>query len=77
MAVIRNPTVGDTFNRYYFFPPISTLSAGRTCNAGLPLPVFGNCRHRGGHPLLKLGVTAPVTPPTATAPLPCVPQHQR
>ena len=71
MAVIRNPTVGDTFNRYYFFPSDQYASGGTNPQWPVtsPGPVFGQLADIvAGHPLLKLGVTAPVTPPTVTAP---------
>lgn len=72
MAVIRNPTVGDTFNRYYFFPSDEYASAG--VNPAWPVtspgPVFNTLDGIiAGTPPFKLGVPIPTGgPPTVTPP---------
>jgi hypothetical protein len=73
MAVIRNPTVGDTFNRYYFFSSDEYASAGH--NPAWPItppkPLFNTLdRIIAGSPPYTLGVPAPTGgPPTVTPPL--------
>ena len=72
MAVIRNPTVGDTFNRYYFFP--SDQYASGAHNPAWPVtppgPVFNTLdRIIAGDPPYTLGVPTPTGgPPTVTPP---------
>jgi hypothetical protein len=73
MSVIRNPTVGDVYNRYYFFPSDQYASAG--VNPAWPVtpppPVFNTLSGIiAGTPPFTLGVPAPTGgPPTVTPPL--------
>jgi hypothetical protein len=71
MATIRNPTVGDTFDRYYFFPSDQYNSAGD--NPSWPVvssgPVYNTlARLESGSPMYTLGIAAPTVPPTVTPP---------
>ena len=72
MAVIRNPTVGDTFNRYYFFPSDQYASNGINWLAGTNSgPVYTTLDNiiSGGGAWYVLGVPAPTGgPPTVTPP---------
>ena len=71
MATIRNPTVGDTFDRYYFFPSDKYNSAGNNpvWPVTNPGPVYNTlARLEAGDPMYDLGVPAPSTPPTVTPP---------
>ena len=71
MATIRNPTVGDTFDRYYFFPSDKYNSAGNNpvWPVTNPGPVYNTlARLEAGDPMYDLGVPAPGTPPTVTPP---------
>ena len=71
MTTFRNPTVGDTFNRYYFFPSDSYRStAGNPAwPAGSPAPRYNTFARLQAHqPGYILGVPAPTHPVTATPP---------
>jgi hypothetical protein len=71
MATIRNPTVGDTFDRYYFFPSDEYNSAGNNplWPATSPGPMYNTlARLESGSPMYTLGIVPPVTPPTVTPP---------
>jgi hypothetical protein len=71
MATIRNPTVGDTFDRYYFFPSDQYNSAGNNplWPATSPGPMYNTlARLESGSPMYTLGIVSPVTPPTVTPP---------
>ena len=73
MTTIRNPTVGDTWNRYYFFPSDQYSSSGD--NSAWPVtspgPMYNtlaNLQHVPPLPGYILGIAAPGTPPTVTPP---------
>jgi hypothetical protein len=75
MSVIRNPTVGDQWNRYYFFPSDQYDSAGDNPNWPLasPGPSYNTLDNLiAGTPGFALGIPAPtggaptVAPPAAT-----------
>jgi hypothetical protein len=71
MATIRNPTVGDTYDRYYFFPSDEYNSAGNNPSwpATSPGPMYNTlARLESGLPMYTLGIAAPTTPPTVTPP---------
>ena len=71
MATIRNPTVGDTYNRYYFFPSDQYNSAGNNPSwpVASPGPMYNTlARLESGSPMYMLGIAAPLTPPTVTPP---------
>jgi hypothetical protein len=70
ITVIRNPTVGDTFNRYYFFP---SEQYAQTVNPNWPAtnpgPVYNPLnRILAGDPWLTLGVPNPINAPTVLPP---------
>jgi hypothetical protein len=67
MAVIRNPVVGDQWNRYYFFPSDQYSSTGANPDWPVTRPVpqyrtYDPTTNTVG-PLLKLGIPTPLTPP--------------
>ena len=71
MTTLRNPTVGDTFNRYYFFP--SDEYASNANNPAWPTaspgPVYNTLqRLQSGQPNYILGIPAPTKPTTVTPP---------
>ena len=73
MAVIRNPTVGDTYNRYYFFPSdqYDSDNINPLWPTASPGPVYNTLTRLESVPPLpnySLGIAAPVTPPTVTPP---------
>ncbi len=72
MSVIRNPTVGDTFNRYYFFPSDQYNSSGvnPAWPATSPGPVYNTLDNIiAGTPALIIGIPAPTGgAPTVTPP---------
>jgi hypothetical protein len=71
MATIRNPTVGDTFDRYYFFPSDQYNSAGNNPSwpVASPGPGYNTlARLESGSPMYSLGIAAPTVPPTITPP---------
>jgi hypothetical protein len=71
MATIRNPTVGDSYNRYYFFPSDQYNSAGDNPSwpVASPGPVYNTLARLESHsPMYILGVAAPTVPPTVTPP---------
>ena len=71
MATIRNPTVGDSYNRYYFFPSDQYNSAGNNpvWPVASPGPVYNTlARLESGSPMYSLGIAAPTVPPTVTPP---------
>jgi hypothetical protein len=71
MATIRNPTVGDTFDRYYFFPSDQYDSAADNPSWPVtsPGPVYNTlARLQSGSPMYTLGLAAPTVPPTVTPP---------
>ena len=78
MSVIRNPTVGDEFNRYYFFPSDQYNSTG--ANPGWPAgtswpPVYNTLdRIISGDDPYYLGIPNPTVAPTVDAP-PLVVSH--
>jgi hypothetical protein len=69
MSVVRNPTVGDQYNRYYFFPSDQYASTGAnplwpTTNPG---PVYGALADiKNGLPFHKLGIPQPTVAPGVT-----------
>lgn len=71
ISVIRNPTVGDTFDRYYFFPSDSYASTGVNPSwpVASPGPVYNTkSALLSGTPPYPLGIPAPTVPPTVTPP---------
>ena len=71
MATIRNPTVGDSYDRYYFFPSDQYNSAGNNPSwpVASPGPVYNTlARLESGSPMYSLGIAAPTVPPTVTPP---------
>jgi hypothetical protein len=71
MTTIRNPTVGDTFDRYYFFPSdeYSSSASNPSWPAASPGPVYNTlARLQSGSPNYILGVKAPTLPVTVTPP---------
>jgi hypothetical protein len=71
LTAIRNPTVGDTFNRYYFFPSDKYASTGVNPNwpASSPGPVYNTlARLQSGSANYLLGVPPPNVPVTVTPP---------
>jgi len=72
MASIRNPTVGDTWNRYYFFPSDQYNSTGVNPSwpsGAAPQPQYGSFSAPPTMPsLYTLGIPQPSAgPPTVTA----------
>jgi hypothetical protein len=71
LSTIRNPTVGDTYDRYYFFPSDEYASQGDNPNwpAASPGPVYNTlARLQSGSPNYKLGIAPPTVPVTVTPP---------
>ena len=73
MATIRNPTVGDTFDRYYFFPSDQYNSTGNNPSwpVASPGPVYNTLARLEAtppSPMYTLGIAAPTVPPTVTPP---------
>ena len=71
LTVIRNPTVGDTYDRYYFFPSDEYASTGANPSwpVASPGPVYNTlARLESGLPMYSLGIAAPTVPPTVTPP---------
>jgi hypothetical protein len=71
MTTIRNPTVGDTFNRYYFFPSDQYASTGvnPVWPVASPGPSYNTlARLQSGSANYLLGIPAPTVPPTITPP---------
>lgn len=73
MATIRNPTVGDQWNRYYFFPSDQYNSTGDNpaWPTAVPPPMYNTLANLQADPPLPgyiLGIPAPGTPPTVTPP---------
>lgn len=71
MTTIRNPTVGDTWNRYYFFPSDKYEASG--ANPAWPVtspgPMYNTLANlQSGAPAYTLGLPAPTVPPTITPP---------
>lgn len=68
MAVIRNPTVGDTFNRYYFFPSDQYRRGGNPLWPDInPGPVYNPLAQiLANAPWLTLGIPNPTVAPTVT-----------
>jgi len=69
MAGIRNPTVGDQWNRYYFFPSSSYASQGNNPNWPLtsPGPQYGAFNSLPSMPTLyTLGIPYPTSVPGVT-----------
>lgn len=67
MAVIRNPVVGDQWNRYYFFPSDQYASTGANPDWPITRPVpqyrtYDPATNTVG-PLLILGIPTPASPP--------------
>ena len=67
MSVIRNPVVGDQWNRYYFFPSDQYASTGANPDWPTTKPppqyrTYDPVTHALG-PLLKLGIPTPIDPP--------------
>jgi hypothetical protein len=74
MATIRNPTVGDTWNRYYFFPSDQYRASGNNpaWPAAMPPPMYNTLANLQHSPPIAgyiLGLPAPGTPPTVTPPV--------
>jgi hypothetical protein len=71
LTTIRNPTVGDTFDRYYFFPSdeYNSKADNPSWPAASPGPVYNTlARLQSGSPNYTLGVTPPTVPVTVTPP---------
>jgi hypothetical protein len=71
LTAIRNPTVGDTYDRYYFFPSDQYDSEGNNPSwpATSPGPVYNTlARLQSGSPNYTLGITPPTVPVTVTPP---------
>lgn len=71
MATIRNPTVGDSFDRYYFFPSDEYAASGANPSwpVSSPGPVYNtHARLTSGLPPYPLGVPSGTVPPTVTPP---------
>jgi hypothetical protein len=71
LTTIRNPTVGDTYDRYYFFPSDKYNSQGNNPNwpAASPGPVYNTlARLQSGSSNYILGVKPPTVPVTVTPP---------
>jgi hypothetical protein len=71
LTVIRNPTVGDTYDRYYFFPSDAYNSMGNNPNwpTASPGPVYNTfARLQSGSSNYTLGIVPPGTPVTVTPP---------
>jgi len=69
MTVLRNPVVGDQYNRYYFFPSdqYSSSGANPTWPATSPGPIYAPLTNiKAGGPFYSLGVPNPATAPTVT-----------
>ena len=68
MTAIRNPTVGDTFDRYYFFPSDQyKSSANPLWPTTSPGPVYNPLVNiNSNSPWLTLGIPIPATAPTVT-----------
>jgi hypothetical protein len=72
MSVIRNPTVGDIWDRYYFFPSDqyskNVTGANPLWPTATPGPVYNPLQSIvAGSPWLSLGVPIPATAPTVTS----------
>jgi hypothetical protein len=75
MTTIRNPTVGDTFNRYYFFPSdqYNSQSDNPTWPATSPGPMYNTLARlqagaSGANANYILGMPNPTVPVTVTPP---------
>jgi hypothetical protein len=71
MTTIRNPTVGDSFDRYYFFPSDQYASTGDNPSWAVasPGPMYNTLtRLQSGDPMYTLGIPAPTVPTTVTPP---------
>lgn len=73
MTTIRNPTVGDTFNRYYFFPSDQYKGNGSNpiWGATSPGPMYNTLARLQSSPASPnyvLGIPAPTVPVTVTPP---------
>ncbi len=73
MTTIRNPTVGDTYNRYYFFPSDSYDATGANPSwpVASPGPMYNTYTRLQSVPPLPpyiLGMDAPKVPPTVAPP---------
>jgi len=67
MSVLRNPTVGDQYNRYYFFPSDKFVADG---GPWMNVPFYAPLSNiQAGGPFYVLGITAPTTAPLVHAPL--------
>jgi hypothetical protein len=72
ISIVRNPTVGDTYDRYYFFPSDQYASSGVNPSwpVSSPGPVYNTlARLESGSSPYALGVPAPTVPPTVTPPV--------
>jgi hypothetical protein len=73
MTTIRNPTVGDQWNRYYFFPSDQYSSTGVNPNwpVASPGPMYNTLSNiTAGQPGYKLGIPAPTGGAPAVTPAP-------
>lgn len=71
MTTIRNPTVGDTFNRYYFFPSdqYNSQGANPAWPSSSPGPMYNTLANlQSGTVGYILGILAPTVPTTVTPP---------
>jgi hypothetical protein len=71
MATIRSPTVGDTYNRYYFFPSdqYNSQSNNPAWPATSPGPMYNTLANlQSGAPAYVLGIPAPTLATTVTPP---------
>lgn len=73
MSTIRNPTINDQYNRYYFFPSDQYDASGANPSwpeggAWTVVPQYASYDPTTGvmGPLLTLGIPVPVTPPDVT-----------
>lgn len=72
ISIIRNPTVGDQYNRYYFFPSDQYSSTGVNPSwpAANPGPMYSPLGDfTTGIPMYLLGIPTPTTAPTVTPPV--------
>ena len=66
MKVIRNPTVGDQYNRYYFFPSVDFVQDG---SGWFSVPFYAPLANiKAGGPYYVLGIPVPVNTPEVIIP---------
>jgi hypothetical protein len=68
MKVIRNPTVGDIYDRYYFFPSVDFVADSQPW---LSVPFYAPLANiKVGGPYYILGIPVPTVPPIVVSPIP-------